>query len=321
MEFDDLPGRVIEVGIPALPDLFFDGVIRSTPDAAFGFADAVLAGLPGRIAVDAQGVNRFPFRASLSPGGLTAQEVERIISQAIEQAVKTRAAIRQPRGSFAQVNVAVVDVRGTVLGYFGTPDAPVFGFDVSVQKARTSAFFSRPGAGQALLNAGFEAFVNAALADGLALDGSVAFSDRGAGFLNRPLLPDGIDGTAHGPFSRPMSEWSPFNVGLQLELILETLRALLFSTDLGEVQARLGDCAGIAGLENGIQIFAGSVPLFKDGELVGSIGVSGDGIDQDDLIAAMGSAGFESPPEMRSDRVMVRGARLPFVRFPRNPGF
>lgn len=222
--------------------------------------------------------------------------------------------------SFAQVNVAVVDADGIVLGYFSTLDAPFFGFDVSVQKARTSAFFSSPRAGSELLNAGFEAFVNAALADGLALDGSVAFSDRGAGFLNRPMLPDdGIDGTAHGPFSRPISQWSPFNVGLQLELIFETLGVLLFSLDHDEVQAVRGDCAGIVGLENGIQIFAGSVPLFKNGQLVGSIGVSGDGIDQDDLVAAMGSAGFEAPPEMRSDRVFVRGVRLPFVRFPRNP--
>uniref|UniRef100_UPI001C4E0E8F heme-binding protein n=1 Tax=Candidatus Entotheonella palauensis TaxID=93172 RepID=UPI001C4E0E8F len=58
---------------------------------------------------------------------------------------------------------------------------------------------------------------------------------------------------------------------------------------------------------------------FKNDQLVGSIGVSGDGIDQDDLVAAMGSVGFEAPPEIRSDRVRVRGVRLPFVRFPRNP--
>ncbi|HKY05199.1 MAG TPA: heme-binding protein, partial [Blastocatellia bacterium] len=78
-------------------------------------------------------------------------------------------------------------------------------------------------------------------------------------------------------------------------------------------------CTAIADLPNGIQIFAGSVPLYKDGRLVGAIGVSGDGIDQDDLIAAMGSAGFESPAEIRADRLFVRGVRLPFVKFPRHP--
>jgi hypothetical protein len=73
------------------------------------------------------------------------------------------------------------------------------------------------------------------------------------------------------------------------------------------------------GLENGIQIFAGSVPLYKNGQLVGAIGVSGDGIDQDDLMAVAGSAGFEAPLAMRSDQAVVRGTRLPYVRLPRSP--
>ena len=145
-----------------------------------------------------------------------------MLAQAVQQAYRTRAAIRQPRGSFAQVNITVVDENGRVLGYFSTPDAPFFGFDVSAQKARTAAFFSSSRAGQALTTAGFEGFVQAAQADGLALDGSVAFSDRGLGFLHRPLFPDGIDDTAPGPFSPPIAEWSPFNVGLQLDLVQET---------------------------------------------------------------------------------------------------
>ncbi len=313
IDFDMLPGALMAVGVPAAPTGFFDGTIRDTPDPAFGFAEATLAGLPGRIAVDAMGNTRFPLRASPDPGGLTANDVETILTQAIQQAFKTRAAIRQPRGSFAQVNVAVVDASGTMLGYFSTADAPFFGFDVSVQKARTSAFFSSARAGQDLTSAGFTDFVNAALADGLRLDGSVAFSDRGAGFLNRPFLPDGIDGTAPGPFSRPISEWSPFNVGLQLSLVQEAVETILLTPNVPT------SCTRIAGLENGIQIFAGSVPLYKNGVLVGAIGVSGDGIDQDDLVAASGSAGFEAPPAIRSDQVLVRGARLPFVRFPRNP--
>lgn len=310
LSFDQLPGAVVAVQLPAFT--FFDGTIRDTPNASFGFASATLAGLDGRIAVDALGNNRFPIQASATPGGLTAADVERIITQALQQAYRTRAAIRQPRGSFAEVNITVVDVLGEVLGYFGTPDAPFFGFDVSAQKARTSAFFSSSRAGQELTTAGLGDFVEAARNDGLLLDGAFAFSDRGAGFLNRPFFPDGIDGTAHGPFSRSITEWSPFNNGLQLELVKDALLRILGG---GAGQA----CSTIAGLENGIQIFAGSVPLFKNGVLVGSIGVSGDGIDQDDLVAAAGSAGFEAPAAIRSDQIIVRGARLPFVRFPRNP--
>jgi len=36
---------------------------------------------------------------------------------------------------------------------------------------------------------------------------------------------------------------------------------------------------------NGFTIFPGGIPLYKNGILVGAIGVSGDGVDQDDYIA------------------------------------
>ncbi len=322
--FGSLPGEVIEVRIegaaPVTDTVLFDGTLRDTPNPDYGFASATIRGIEGRVAVDSEGNNRFPFQSSDTPGGLTAGEVETILGQAMEQAVNTRAAIRQPAGSFAQVNITVVDSNGVVLGYFGTPDAPFFGFDVSAQKARTAAFFSNEIAGSELSNAALErAFLSKYLVnaetDGLGLDGSVAFSDRGAGFLNRPFLPDGIDGTEAGPFSKDISIWSPFNVGLQLDLVITNLLSIL----AGEQAPLLGTCTGLTGLGNGIQIFAGSVPLFKNGVLVGGVGVSGDGIDQDDLVAAMGSVGFEAPPEIRSDTVFVRGVRLPFVRFPRNP--
>jgi len=295
--FDELPGSVISVALPTFT--FFDGVIRGTPDPDYGFASSTIRGINTRIAVDAMGENRFPFVNSAFFNGLTADEVETITGQAIEQAVKTRAAIRQPVGSFAEVNVTVVDIDGTVLGYMGTPDAPFFGFDVSAQKARTAAFFSSQGARTMLEIVSIEdssvdlmQYLNNATDDGLALDGSIAFSDRGAGFLNRPFLPDGIDGTQPGPFSKDLDIWSPFNDGLQLDLDRDSLFQILS----GNVAPGLGTCTGISGLENGIQIFAGSVPLYKNGALVGGIGVSGDGIDQDDLVSAMGSVGFEAPP-------------------------
>ena len=68
-----------------------------------------------------------------------------------------------------------------------------------------------------------------------------------------------------------------------------------------------------------MQIFAGSVPLYKNGVLVGAIGISGDGIDQDDLIAAAGGNGFSPAPAIRADQVFVRNVRLPFLKFPRSP--
>jgi uncharacterized protein GlcG (DUF336 family) len=241
------------------------------------------------------------------------------VRQAAQTTLFTRAAIRRPLGANARVSVTVVDVDGTILGLFRTDDAPIFGVDVSAQKARTAAFFSAAGAGTALQAAGFGSYVAAARGDGVALDGSVAFSDRGNGFLSRPFFPDGIDGNLEGPFSRPISEWSVFNDGLQLDLVKGELVRLLGNFAAGQPLDNTRPCTAVGGIGHGIQIFAGSVPLFKNGVFAGAIGVSGDGIDQDDFIASNGSSGFEAPPETRCDRLVVRGARLPYVKFPRHP--
>jgi uncharacterized protein GlcG (DUF336 family) len=253
----------------------------------------------------------FPFKSGLA---LSASEVQQIIAQAARQAFITRAAIRRPENSAAEVNIAVVDVDGTVLGIFSTIDAPIFGFDVCVQKARTAAFCSNGSAAARLRSAGFGRYVDATAKDGLKLDGSVAFTDRTGGFLSRPFFPDGIDGTDHGPLSVPIDDFSPFNDGLQIDLLLDAIATFVTTGAFSP-----GNCTGIPSLANGIQIFPGSVPLYKNGRLVGAIGVSGDGVDQDDLISAMGSIGFEAPADIRADRVFVRGVRLPYVKFPRHP--
>ncbi|HEY3284344.1 MAG TPA: heme-binding protein [Armatimonadota bacterium] len=55
---------------------------------------------------------------------------------------------------------------------------------------------------------------------------------------------------------------------------------------------------GISGgpeFRNGIITFPGGVPLYKSGRLVGGVGVSGDGVDQDEHVAFGGAAGFEPP--------------------------
>ncbi|MFY9620333.1 MAG: heme-binding protein [Pyrinomonadaceae bacterium] len=272
------------------------------------FTTAVVGGIAGEV-----DTRFFPFIASLpvTANSLTATDVNTIISHAAQQANITRAAIRQPLGSNARVTIAVTDASGVVLGVFRQQDAPVFGFDVSVQKARSAAFVSRSNTAALLTSAGFGSYVSRASAEGLQLNGSIAFSDRAIGFLHRPLFPDGIDNTAAGPFSRELNEWSVFNVGLQLDLVKTNLQAVLGGAAL--------PCTSIPNLPNGLQIFAGSIPLYKNGELVGAIGISGDGIDQDDLIAAAGAAGYAPPVGMRSDQSFVRQVRLPFVKFPRSP--
>ena len=283
------------------------GSVITAPPAS-EFTPQVVGGVAGEVSP-----RFFPFIAGTAPSSnaLTAAEVQTIISHAAQQANITRAAIRQPLGSNARVSIAVVDTAGVVLGVFRQQDAPVFGYDVAVQKARTAAFFSSANAATTLRTAGFGSYVDRAAADGLLLNGAVAFSDRAVGFLHRPFFPDGIDGSAAGPFSTSIGSWSPFNVGLQLDLVRTNFLAALSGPVVG--------CTSIPALPNGIQIFAGSVPLYKNGLLVGAIGISGDGIDQDDLIAAAGANGFSPPVGVRSDQIFVRGVRLPFLKFPRSP--
>jgi uncharacterized protein (TIGR03437 family) len=306
--------NVPQTGGTAPPFAALSGTVVSpivaTPPSQF--TPLTLGGVPGRV-----DPRFFPFvgSASANPVKLTVTDVNRIITQAAQQAYRTRAAIRLPIGAPAEVNITVVDTDGKVLGIFSTIEAPIFGFDVSAQKARTAAFFSSATAGAQLRAAEggrFAKYVDAAATDGVRLDGAFAFSNRAQGFLSRPFFPDGIDGTVNGPFSKPINIWSPFNNGLQLAMVRSALGTILGGT----IPA---SCTAIPALPHGIQIFAGSVPLYKNGVLVGAVGISGDGIDQDDIIAATGSVGFEAPANIRADQLTPRGVRLPYVKFPRHP--
>src|SRR5258708_20057024 len=156
--FGSLPGAVD----PLFP-------IRSAQPSQF--TAAVVGGIAGEV-----DTRFFPFIASptVTANSLTASDVNTIISHGAQQANITRAAIRQPLGSNARVSIAVVDANGVVLGVFRTSDAPVFGFDVSVQKARTAAFFSRANAGALLSGAGFGSYVNPPATDGVQPDAATA---------------------------------------------------------------------------------------------------------------------------------------------------
>ena len=74
----------------------------------------------------------------------------------------------------------------------------------------------------------------------------------------------------------------------------------------------------IEGVEGGFGELGLVVPAAVDGGLAG-FGVSGDGIDQDDVIAASGTENFLPPENIRADRMFYRNARLPYAKFPRNP--
>jgi uncharacterized protein GlcG (DUF336 family) len=60
---------------------------------------------------------------------------------------------------------------------------------------------------------------------------------------------------------------------------------------------------GNSNIGDGVIEFPGGIPLYKDAILVGAIGVSGDGVEQDENVAELGAKGFETPVAIRVDTV------------------
>ncbi|NBB23707.1 hypothetical protein GVM20_01030 [Porphyrobacter sp. SLTP] len=315
--------------------------VRASSAAEFANRDAFVLS-------NGAGANRFPVRGGTDVGDvaspLTAAEARVILEEAFTVMSRARAQIRQPLDSRAQVTISLVDTRGQVLGLVRSPDAPIFGIDVSLQKARTANFFSGAFAANELLAAGgevtqFVARTRSFLGDPAALTGGTAFSDRANGNLSRPYFPDGEVGQPNGPLSRPVQQFNPFSTGLQSALIVGNLAQHLAFVTGASAQDTPRSCTtlpqiagGNSRLANGIQIFPGSVPVYRGNVLVGGIGVSGDGIDQDDMISFLGlhnganraGGGLgNAPPAIRADRIVVavgnRQVRLRYVNCPFAP--
>ena len=306
-------------------------------------------GLDAWVLDDGQGVNRYAPRVSLSPqpaaGGMTANEARAITSDALGVAFRARAQIRRPLGSFAQVTVSVVDAESNILALARTPDAPVFGIDVSLQKARSALFMSRttsaaelraigrqdlfPGLSIAPLGAYVDAMQQSV--GGQALANGVAYGERSVGNIARPFYPDGLNGFGPGPLAKSFAVWSPFNTGLQLDLVVgDIVLRLDGSAPPPQGCTALPQAAGggPTRLANGLQIFSGGVPIYRGEQLIGAIGVSGDGIDQDDMIAFLGlhNAGQRlgtgignAPAARRADTLTVDGINLRYVNCPFTP--
>jgi uncharacterized protein GlcG (DUF336 family) len=301
------------------------------------------------VLTDGAGNPRYPVRAG-TDGASVAQplsqtEARAILEEAFTVLSRARAQIRRPLDSRMQATISLVDTHGQILGIVRSPDGPIFGTDVSLQKARTAAFFSNSVAasdlgGAPAAIAAYVQRVRTFLNDPNALTGAFAFADRSGGNLSRPYFPDGEVGRPPGPLSVASSDsFSPFAVGLQTDLVAGNLVQHLthIATSGGQPdtpQACTGlpnSPAGTPRTSNGIQIFPGSVPVYRGNQLVGGIGVSGDGIDQDDMVSFLGlnNAGVRvggignAPNDIRADRIVVdlgdAQVRLRYVNCPFAP--
>lgn len=258
--------------------------------APFSIVDSPTVVYPAAILGGVRGQLRAPIQADprtdLIDGQprLKATEVRRILAQAAARASTTRAGIRLPAGQSAQVFITVVsnpNVDGAAPEILGT------------FRTADATIFSWDVSVQKARTAVF--FSN----------NQRAFSSRTVGFLSQSLYPPGIVNTEPGPFLGLQEQFSGFTG-------FNGLNGVNITNSPASVPPN-------PNLPNGITIFPGGFPLYRKGVLIGAIGVSGDGVDQDDLISAAGTVGFQAPLAIRADRQLYRGARLPYAKFPRNP--
>lgn len=254
----------------AVGDVLAAGATRASPNVALPFAP--------------EGYLIGPMAGNV----LTQADVERLVQQSIDQANKTRAAIRLPLGSTTRMVIAVAEAtdgaiaQGTLLALFRMPDATVFSIDVAATKSRNVIYFSA--------------------ADRFALDlpfvpPGTAVTNRTIGFGAQPNFPSGITGAPPGPFQ-----------GL---LQFDSATPCSQGTDPTDTFPNAN--------ESGIVFFPGSTPLYKNGVMVGGLGVSGDGVDQDDVVTAGGAVGFLPADAIRADQIAINDVRLPYFKFSRNP--
>ncbi len=210
---------------------------------------------------------------------LTEAEVRGIVDRAVATARRTRALIRLPLNRYARMVIAVADTDGSILALYRMPDATVFSVDVSVAKSRNVVWFSSNGIG-GLVPAG------------------TAVSNRTIAFGAQPRFPSGVDSNVFDPREGPWYQ-------------------SLFVHDLDHPCSQ-GDQPQNPN-QNGIVFFAGSSPLYRNDEIAGGLGVSGDGIEQDDYVTYYAAGEFLPPRERWADRIVIDRVRLPMFKFPRQP--
>jgi uncharacterized protein GlcG (DUF336 family) len=210
---------------------------------------------------------------------LSAAEVQSIVQNAINRANVTRAAIRLPIGQRARMVISVSDLNGNILALYRMTDSTIFSIDVALTKARNVVYFSGP---------------NRDPRDLPGVPANTAVTNRTIGFGSQSFYPSGIWNTKPGPF------------------------ADMYQADIANPCTQGHQTANPAN-QSGIVFFPGSSPLYRNGTLVGGLGVSGDGVEQDDYVTSGGALGYEAPENIRADTILLRGVRLPYWKFPRNP--
>jgi len=254
-------------------------------------------------------------RGSAVAGGLSADEVRQIVDRSVDVALRTRAMIRLPINQPARMTIGISDEAGAILALYRMPDGTVFSSDVAMTKARNAYYFSTREGYDVLRDAAANSTEDRyAWSPDPPAGKGWAVTARTLSFAGQPLFPPGIDleeqlerqdsEPQHGPF---------FDL-----YVYDTKNPC---TE-GPGASRGGNRAFLN--QSGIVWFPGSVPLYRGDRLIGGLGVSGDGVEQDDYVSLLGSEGFHPPDALRVDNSVMtdshgRAVRLPYLKLPRNP--
>ena len=238
--------------------------------------------------------------------GITAAQVQGIIEHGFFQANKTRAAIRLPLSSQTRMVFAVADRNGQVVGLYRMPDATVFSIDVAVAKARNVNYYADPAKLQPVDRVP-------------TIPVGTAFTNRTIRYLALPRFPSTVDGQMPGPFSIIRDGGTnPVTARMVGSRLPASAFQSVYGHDAFFPGSNFHDPTNIAN-QNGIVFFPGSAPLYQFGKgLIGGLGVSGDGVDQDDVVTAAGAMGYAVVGAYRADQVFLAGVRLPYQNFNRN---
>lgn len=258
---------------------------------------------------------------------LTIAEMNQIIDAGIAGANRVRATLRpQANGFTGQQNVsmtfAISDTQGNILAMYRMPDSTIFSEDVAVAKARNVAYFNDPTQLQTQDQVASTTGQSQVVAPG------TAFTSRTFRFLAEPRFPAGVDETQPPQFSILNDAAAAGIDPTTGENIATAAPASAFTTVMGHDVFNVGtnfhDTSSPTANQNGIIFFPGSTSLYKNGQMVGGLGVSGDGVNQDDVVTFLAAQGFlpdatTTPNAPPADYAGVNGVRLPYLNFTRNP--
>ncbi len=256
-------------------------------------------------------------RGSTVAGGLGVDEVRRIIEESVAVARRTRAMIRLPANQPARMTISISDESGAILALYRMPDGTVFSSDVAMTKARNAYYFSTREGYEVLRDIARNARDEH---DRYAWDPEPpagkgwAITARTISFAGQPLFPPGIDleeQLERNGAERQHGPWFDLYVYDSKNVCTE-----------GPGPSRGGNRHYLN--QSGIVWFPGSVPLYRGDRLIGGLGVSGDGVEQDDYVSQLGSEGFHPPDSLRVDNSIMTDSkgcqvRLPYLKLPRNP--